>query len=238
MQAFITIPVIDSLDRLPQSSGMLTHDEIKAELLAQLGQKKLQQVEVARALGIPSPRVAEIRKGLRRIQPAEMSTLAGLLGMASPKAVHTSQIPLLGNVAAGVWLEQSYADPDEQPYVEYDRVAGDVGTVGLFAVEPVGDSMDQRFRPNTRLICKYLADGLGEIVFGKYYIVEREVHDLREMTCKRVDLAQNGDFLLCSESSNPKYAEPLRIKRSTEDEHVDNGIRIIGRVIREVINYD
>jgi DNA-binding Xre family transcriptional regulator len=154
----------------------------------------------------------------------------------------TEKIRSLGNVASGVWLEQSMTmelPEDEWDYVEYDRSAGDPGIENLFSVRPIGDSMDIRFPGEPDLICRWVKFGFADVEVGKYYIIEREAHDLREMTCKRLEISMDGsEWLLCSESSNPKWAEPIRIKRSLSDEHVDNGVSIIGRVIRSVTRFD
>lgn len=150
--------------------------------------------------------------------------------------VSSSNITVWGKVAAGVWLEESFVEPeiDHRPQVIYDQLDGDYSAEFMFAVEPEGDSMDLAFNPNTILICRRIPFGIGEVEAGRYVIVARQMHGLHEMTCKRLEIDENNDFLLCSESSNPKYAEPLRIKRSNEDEHVDEEITIIGVVEREV----
>lgn len=94
MQAQITIPVVDSFAIFSQVSNMLTHDELRAELLRQIEGRTLSQVDVARALGIPAPRVAEIKKGTRRIQPNEMAVVAKLLGLSTAtKVIGSHEIP-------------------------------------------------------------------------------------------------------------------------------------------------
>lgn len=223
---------------------MLTHDQILAEMQRQISNKTIKQVEIATGLGIPDSRVAEMRKGIRRIQPQEMPVLAALLGMTEQDRVTASSlrgvthIPILGKVAAGVWLEQSLTTPDNDDYIAYDSLAGDADTAGLFAVVTEGDSMNLAFPANAVLICRHIRDGFATIRDGDYVIVERENHDLREMTCKRIQIGSNGDFLLVSESSNPKYAEPLRIERSNDDNYTDTGVNIVGKLARIVVDYE
>ncbi len=244
MQALITIPVIDSVINLAQPAKMLTHDQILAELNRQIDTKEIKQVEVAAHLSIPAPRVAEMRKGTRRIQPDEMPKLAALLKMAPEHSFRSASIrgvtniPILGKVAAGVWLEQSLALPEGADYVAYDNMAGDADTTGLFAVLTEGDSMNLAFPENAILICRHIRDGFVTIRAGDYVIVERENHDLREMTCKRIEIDADGDYLLVSKSSNPKHSDPIRVKRSVEDECTDQGINIVGKVSRIVIDYE
>jgi SOS-response transcriptional repressor LexA len=197
MQQIITKSVIDSALRFPQLLEMLTHDEILAEMVRQIDSKSLRQTDVAMKLSIAPARVAEMRAGKRRIQPSEMPELAKLLGMTSDgragnfKAiVQSPTIPILGKVAQGLWLEQTVSDPDEAEFVAYDRLPGDPDQSDLFAVIPEGASMNLEFPPGMILICKRVPFGDGEIEIGDLVIVEREAHDLREMTCKILDRNQ------------------------------------------------
>ena len=153
--------------------------------------------------------------------------------------VESPDIMILGKVAAGVWLEESFVEPDpaDRPKISYDRLAGSPGTMDLFAVELSGDSMNLAFPANTILICERIPFGSGNIKTGDYVIVERENHNLREMTCKQILIDTDGSFLLQSRSSNPKYSEPIRVPRSLDDEFVDNGINFIGKVKRAVQDF-
>jgi predicted XRE-type DNA-binding protein len=244
MQGQITIPVMDSEFSFTHGDAMLTHDEILAELKRQIDAKMIRQTQVAEALNVAPPRVAEMRTGKRRIQPNEMPILAKLLGLTiAEQQIKTALIGkhgirILGKVAVGIWLEQSLIDPDEAQIVEYDRFSGDPSGENLFAVIPEGDSMDLAFPQRAILICRHLYTGFADIRAGDYVIVERENHDLREMTCKRLEVDEDGDYLLWSESSNPRFKDPIRIPRSKEDEHVDTGINVLGKVVRVVIDFE
>lgn len=70
---------------------MFTHDEIRAELLRQIEAGAVTQAAVARRLKTTPPRISEVVKGTRRIQPHEMSILVSFLGMTSEyeAEVHT-----------------------------------------------------------------------------------------------------------------------------------------------------
>lgn len=244
MQEKITIPVMDSVFALPHTTDMLTHDEILAELKRQIDAKMIRQAFIAEALNIAPPRVAEMRNGKRRIQPNEMPILANILGLTISEEQSKKQIigkhgvRILGKVAVGIWLEQSLIDPNDAELVDYDRLSGDPNADNLFAVIPEGDSMDLAFPAKSILICRHVFSGFAEIRAGDYVIVERENHDLREMTCKRLEVAENGDYLLWSESSNPRFKDPMRIPCSTENEHVDTGVNILGKVVRVVIDFE
>lgn len=223
-------------------SHMLSHDEILAEMIRQYEAGMISLADVARKLTIAPARVTEMKNGKRRIQPAEMPILAGILGMISPPKSLTSvqevkSIPVLGKVAAGVWMEQSYSEQDDLPTIEYDRLPGDGDFQDMFAVVPEGASMNRTIPANITLICRRVPFGSSAFKENDLVIVERENHNLREMTCKRLKFAENGDYLLCSESDRPEFSEPFVIKRSVDDEFVDNGISIIGVVLRGVMYF-
>lgn len=221
---------------------MFSQKEILVEMIRQNDAGIISFAEIARQLSIAPARVTEMKNGLRQIQSVEMPKLAAILGMVSPQ-YHAAQVqkggavPIWGKVAAGVWMEQTYFDTENQERVEYDRLAGDGQPEDLFAVRPEGPSMNLTIPPRMILICRRVEFGMTDIRENQLVIVERENHNLREMTCKRLKFAPNGDFLLCSESDRPEYAEPFLIPRSHDDEHVDTGVKIIGVVVRGVVDF-
>jgi phage repressor protein C with HTH and peptisase S24 domain len=73
---------------------MLSHHEIREEMIRQLDAEIIRPKEVADALGIPSSRVAEMRNRTRRVQHGEMESLARLLGMAEAGPTATSPATL------------------------------------------------------------------------------------------------------------------------------------------------
>ena len=243
MQEAITSFVIDSPLRFSQLCGMLSHDQIRDELIRQIEARAVKQADIAAALCVAPARITEIKSGTRRIQPHEMSILAERLGMTetnglSPARIQsTYAIPHLGKVAQGVWLEQSYADPDRPEFVDYDRAPGDPGPEMLFAVTPEGLSMNRLFPPGLKLICRRVPFGVSQVKSGDLVIVEREAHDLREMTCKRFSVDEDGVNWLKSESDQPQFQEPWRIGGPDDGHYVDGEIRIIGKVIRGVLDF-
>lgn len=218
---------------------MLTHDEIREELIRQVDDGQVKQIDVARKLGIAPARVSEMRRRARKVQQAEMPVLAEILGLAEPtrpaprRVESTSLIANWGKVAQGVWLEQT-EHSDEQSPVPYDRVNGDPPPTDLFAVTPEGTSMNQRFMPDTQLICRRIPFGTGAVRPGDYVIVQREAHELRELTCKRVEIDNEGIYWLHSESDDPRFQIPWKVGRPSEEAFGDNEIQIIGKVIRAV----
>ncbi len=222
---------------------MLTHDQIRDELIRQAAAGDIVQSDVAKKLGIAPARVSEMIKGTRKVQPKEMPALAELLGMIPPQpqngraVTSTAKIKNLGKVAQGVWLEQTM-EPDPHDYVPYDRMAGDPGTEDLFAVTPEGLSMNLEFTPGAMLICRRVPYGFQSIKSGDFVVVERANHELREMTCKQLVLDDEGVAWLHSKSDQPQFQQPIRVGRPDDDLHVDNEIHVIGKVIRAVKSYE
>ena len=220
---------------------MLTADQIRDELIRQLDERKLTGRAVASTLCIAPARVTEMKNRGRKVQQAEMGPLAEYLKMVEPDPTRrdpvesVAQIPNLGRVAQGVWLEESEADGTT---VAYDRMRGDPPPTDLFAVTPVGTSMNLRFMPGTHLICRRVPFGIGGFRAGDYVIVKRHAHELHEMTCKRVEIDDEGVYWLYSESSDPKFAEPWRAGKPDEAHHDDMEISAVGKVIRAVQDFE
>lgn len=216
---------------------------IREELIRQLNSKQIKAVDVARALSIAGARVTEMKNRERKVQQDEMAPLARLLDLtdASPRldrVMESPKIRNLGKVAQGVWLEESYQDPDDVEYVEYDRFSGDPGSEYLFAVTPEGQSMNLEFLPGTRLICRFLPFNDYTWKSGDLVIASRAAHDLRELTCKIIRFDEFGVAWLHSNSDQPQFQEPWRVGRPDGNAHDDNEITIIGKVIRAVKTYE
>ena len=141
MQATITIPVIDRFSAISQIAGMLSHDEIREELIRQLDAGKIAGTTVAAALRISTPRVTEMKKRDRRVQPDEMAPLARLLGLDGDDlpegAGPTRPIPLLGEVPAGNWKEAVRKSHHTIPAPEQGLPQT------AYALRIVGDSMNR-----------------------------------------------------------------------------------------------
>lgn len=147
---------------------------------------------------------------------------------ATPE-VEEAELIVLGSVAAGVWLEQSQWPED----MRYSITVGPSPVAGgeRFAVQMDGYSMDKIIPPGSVLECLRVSFGLVEPAAGDLVIVERVAHDLTEMTCKRLD--RDGDkWILRAESSRPEFAKPIEIGNPSADDHVDNGVNVIGIVLK------
>lgn len=157
MQELSTISVVDSSLRFSQYREMLSHTEIRDEMIRQLDVEKIQPKDVAKVLRIPSSRVAEMRGRRRRVQQDEMEPLARLLGMTDEQARSPDQLPTRsvdgGETAQLLRLDLTLpmgpgATVDD--YVEEEPVEFDLGYLRAITRTPVhrlrlargvGDSM-------------------------------------------------------------------------------------------------
>ncbi|PTR05127.1 MULTISPECIES: XRE family transcriptional regulator [unclassified Novosphingobium] len=189
---------------------MVTHDEIRDELLRRLDAKHHKAKDVAALLGIAPPRISEIRRGERMIQQDEMVTLAKLFGMGEVESDHRDDfewVPVIGIAAAGAWREAINLPHYSVPILKKP------GRKAAFAVEVKGDSMD-----------KILPD-------GSWAAVDPTQKTLFE---RKVYLIQNGD----GEATIKRFMEaPARFEpASNNPDHQpimmgEHQIIVIGRVV-------
>ncbi|MBO9602572.1 MAG: helix-turn-helix transcriptional regulator [Novosphingobium sp.] len=204
---------------------MLTHDEIRDELIAQIDRGDIKQAEVARSLGIPPARVAEIRKRERRIQPNEMPALARLLKLDESGVV--PDLPRVTNVSESddvveiIALDLSLSmGPGTliEEFVEEEPLKFDMGLLRAITRSPfarlrivkgVGDSMEPTLRTSDRVLIDTTEKALSR-VHGVYWIDHFGAHGL-----KRLRPAGQGRVLIVSDNpSVPDYdvdAEEIRI---------------------------
>ena len=135
----------------------------------------------------------------------------------------------MGAVAAGVWRE-------ETTWGAEDRYSIEVGPNPFpgserFALRMEGHSMDKVIPPGSDLECLRVAYGYVEPQPGDIVIVQRDRHDLHELTCKRLD-HDGQNFILRAESTRAEFQEPIVIGRPDEDHVGDNDITIIAIVLR------
>lgn len=203
--------VIDGALRFPHGVPMVTHDDIRAELLKRLADKRVSGAGVARLLGVPAPRIAEIKKGTRRIQQNEMPILAEFFGMGavSPVDIDTNVVwvPVIGIAAAGAWREAIEVPAFLVPQIKRP------GCNQAFAVQVDGDSMNQILPERS------------------YAVVDP---DQRELRNNRVYLIQNGG----GETTIKRFCtEPARFEPvSTNPAHNviqigEHEITVIGRIV-------
>lgn len=207
---FVTISVIDGALRYPQCRSMVTHDEIRDELLRRLDEKRHSAKAIAELLGIAPPRISEIRRGDRMIQQDEMVTLARFFGMGDIANDHHAEfewLPVIGIAAAGTWQEAITLPHYSVPILRKP------GRKPTFAVEVYGDSMDR------------------VIPHGSWAAIDPSQRTLFE---RKVYLIQNGDgeATIKRYRDNPARFEPDSFNTEHKAIHMgEHQIAVIGRVV-------
>lgn len=169
------------------------------------------QVGLARAMGITQPQITRLLAAERSLRVEEIAVVQRYLdepfpfGEISPSSVLDSQIigqmPVLGRVAAGVWMEK------DKP------VDTEIGQIPLatdpaypmrrqYAVQVIGDSMDLVFPDGSYAVCVEAA-GL-QPAYNDLVIVRRAKGGLVERTIARFVTTPEGAELR-PESRNPIY---------------------------------
>lgn len=167
------------------------------------------------------------------IEQHEVLQLAGLTGGGSGAAHVKDRLIVEGAVAAGVWRENTEWPLDQR----YEIEVGPNPMPGCerFAVRMEGLSMNLTIPPFSDLECLRV---FGQIQPrpGDLVIVQRQAHDLIEMTCKRLDI-DGEEWILRCESTEPEFQDAIRIGKPEEGLHVDNEISVVGIVISSQQNH-
>lgn len=139
------------------------------------------------------------------------------------KPPHTSQegLRVIGEVAAGVWLE-------EQPEEETDDVLYGLvrdprfPNARQFALRLRGDSCDLYGSDGDYVVCVDAYD-IGRSPQHNDFVIavrSRMNGQIRETTCKQVEIRE-GRIELWPRSRNPKYQEPIILAAPGEEDHTE-----------------
>lgn len=128
------------------------------------------------------------------------------------------RIPVLGEVAAGRWIEVDAFDREPEEWLPFVPVTG-MSTEGVYALAVRGNSMDQVAPDGSIVICRDVSMSGIEPDEADYVIVERlrAQEGLREVTMKRVRTRPRGGIELVPESSDPRWKPVLYTGRKQAD---------------------
>lgn len=198
---------------------------------------------LAKALRVHPSAVTGLLNGSRRIQVAELPLAAGYLGEpipagtidfappAAPAPIDTSDQPLklLGEVAAGVWLEADADFFEELPTSIFPDPR--YSAKAQFVLRNRGESMNMFFDNGTLLHVVDVVKAKLEPRQGDVVIVERRrASGEREVSAKRMDFDPSGRVIFKAQSREDRFKDYVL---STE---VDDGESIVvaGVVLKAV----
>lgn len=161
---------------------------------------KLTKRELAKRIGVHESSINKYEKGLVDIPLSKISELARVLKVTeaylmgweekTPQTPQGLQIPVLGNVAAGIPISAV------EDILDYEEVPQSWENQGeFFALKIKGDSMEPRMESGDVVIVKQQSDANS----GDTVIVLVNGDDA---TCKKLQKTDNGIMLV---STNPKY---------------------------------
>lgn len=215
--------------------GMGIGDRIRARR-EQLG---MSQEELADAVGMKQQGIQSIEAGNSK-HPRKLREIANTLKIAEtylrgetdldhlrPEDWQPTQaMPVIGEVAAGLWLETG-AMPDKP--LETLPFAPMMSTKATYALKVRGNSVDKVAPDGSYLICADIGMTGIEINDGDLVIVERRQiqEQLREVTVKRVRSIKGG-IELVPVSTDPRW-KPIKYLKSQHSDDLE--LRVIAHVL-------
>lgn len=188
--------------------------------------KGLSLARVAELCGTTHQTIQRLEKGERQLTEAWMRKIADALSVKpadlvegfagadcspslAPLITQIEQIPVIGEVQAGVWHESRQWEGDEVTYTAYPLPAG--LRTHAYGLVVAGDSMNQVYQEGDILIVIPLAHYTKELRSGQRVIVERRKRDgIVEATAKEL-VINDGVAELWPRSTNPKFQAPISI---------------------------
>jgi SOS-response transcriptional repressor LexA len=196
-----------------------------------LKQPNKSQTGLAAALRVSQPRISEIISGKRKVKATEIPRAANYLGIPPPdisaELFEVGEIPVIGEVAAGLWMEVT--DTPEEP-LEMLPFLPVLSTKVSYALRVRGNSMDKTAPDGSYLMCAALKDTGAAIEDDDLVIVERlrAQRSLHEVTVKRVRRKNDG-LVLLPESTDPRW-KPVEI-HSGNTSSEDMEVRVLAHVV-------
>jgi transcriptional regulator with XRE-family HTH domain len=138
------------------------------------------------------------------------------------------KIPVVGEVAAGVWKAAPVRELhsiEEWLSIEVDGYE----RAQLRAWKLVGPSMNLVYPPGRYVVTAHPTE--AGLRIGDYVIVQRMRAGLAEVTCKEFLVDEQGRMLLMPRSSDPEFQEPIYLKSA--DELDQSSPEIVGVVVAD-----
>lgn len=216
--------------------------------------RSLTQEQLAAEIGTSGSKVSKLETGEQMMNENWLSQLSKALRVSpsdllrrptdpAPETAPTSsdlipapvmfhKIPILGEVAAGTWLEVDQIASSEEPKSWLPFLPDpSLPLQHTYALIVRGTSLNRIAPEGSMLICVDLASG-SEVQEGNLVIVERSRSgDLLEVTAKRVRRKPDC-YELWPESNDPKWQQPIVL--NGHDDHDEISVKIRS-IVRKVI---
>lgn len=148
-----------------------------------------------------------IRDALKRDKEpahANLQKIRQAIGLSQPTTVRVEGLTIEGKAQAGAFLDISIFDDDyEKPILHAPRNTK-FPDARQYALQIIGDSMDEVFPDGSYVICVNWADTGARFKNGMRLHVERHQGQLTEVTVKKL-VIENGSMFLEPESRNPAH---------------------------------
>jgi SOS-response transcriptional repressor LexA len=167
-----------------------------------------------------SPEAARRYAGALRVSPAWL-----LYGAEKDRSIEPVSVPVVGKVAAGLWLDADsyeYADETWVPAVKSPEFRN--GNQVAYKVE--GPSMN-RILPDGSYAIGVLFESARQPRHRDVVILRRTRAGLVETTVKRY-LVDGDKVLLMPESDDPRYQTPIDLAAVEEDTQVEVHALVVG----------
>lgn len=156
-------------------------------------------------------------------------------GLGSPFSLEpVTRIPLIGEVAGGVWRSATEWDQDEWGVV-FSVPDSLFPSVERFALVVRGQSMNDMYPDGTRVICVRFGDIAIHPKNGdKVVVYRRDSAGDFEATIKEFVIEADGSKWLWPRSSDPRFQEAWPVPNNDGDEGSQDGLEVAALVIDSV----
>lgn len=189
--------------------------------------------QLAELTGLSPGYISRMESSARNVSTKNLRKIATALGTTADRLIAETdvnvpgQMPVQGEVRAGAWLEID----GEPETVETIPALPDprYGRVPQFALRVVGTSMNKVAPPGQYVIVVSWPELGAELRDGDLVVVKRSRAMTYEVTLKRARKAENGDWELWPESTDPRYQEPVTLGDGDRDVEISVIGKVVGR---------
>jgi SOS-response transcriptional repressor LexA len=203
--------------------------EVREWLREKLKERGVSQKALSEAWGAPSDAVNKFLRGVREISAEELFKTEQIVNATAPRHNDNPevraivQITVVGEVAGGVWREMDYEDFDEY-FLDYP-IDPRWPTGSVKALRVRGNSINRQARDGDHVVVLDIAAAPRWVQDGDWVVVNRTRSGTVESTVKRVR-GKPGEWLLCPDSDDPRFQDPIPLLESTDAE-----VHVVGFVL-------